>query len=86
MKSITIRDLRHRWPQAESWLQEEGELLVTRDSKPVAKLTKINEQVSRKRFSAKKQATWRKAVFGDLQPQAWVGEALTQSRADRDLL
>ncbi|CAN5898348.1 hypothetical protein BH11VER1_BH11VER1_41170 [soil metagenome] len=86
MKSITIRDLRHRWPQAESWLQEEGELLVTRDSKPVAKLTKVLPQETRKRFSAKKQATWRKAVFGDAPPQSWVGEALDQSRADRDLL
>ena len=40
MKSITIRDLRQRWPEAESLLKTEKEILVTRDSKPVARLVR----------------------------------------------
>jgi hypothetical protein len=32
MKTITIRDLRQRWPEAEAALQVEDEILITRDS------------------------------------------------------
>lgn len=41
MKTITIRDLRQRWPEAEAALKVEDEILITRDSKPVAKLVRI---------------------------------------------
>ena len=37
MKPITIRDLRQRWPEAEAALKVEDEIIITRDSKPVAK-------------------------------------------------
>ena len=36
MKTITIRDLRQRWPEAEAALEVENEILITRDSKPAA--------------------------------------------------
>jgi antitoxin (DNA-binding transcriptional repressor) of toxin-antitoxin stability system len=32
MRTITIRDLRQRWPEAEAALQAEEEIIVTRDS------------------------------------------------------
>ena len=38
MKTVTVRDLRQRWPETERALQTEAEIVVTRDSKPVAKL------------------------------------------------
>ena len=41
MKTITIRDLRQRWPEAEAALQVEKEILITRDSQPVAKLVRV---------------------------------------------
>ena len=41
MKTITIRDLRQRWPEAEAALEVEDEILITRDSKPVAKLVRV---------------------------------------------
>ena len=41
MKTITIRDLRQRWPEAEAALEIEEEIVITRDSKPVAKLVRI---------------------------------------------
>ncbi len=36
MKTITIRDLRQRWPVAEAALEVEDEIIIARDSKPVA--------------------------------------------------
>ena len=46
MKTITIRDLRQRWPEAEAALQLENEILITRDSKPVAKLVCLSPAAS----------------------------------------
>jgi antitoxin (DNA-binding transcriptional repressor) of toxin-antitoxin stability system len=86
MKTITIRDLRHKWPQAERQLLEEGEWLVTRDSKPVAKLVKVTEKKPRKRFSAKDHAKWMRSVFGDEPPKHSVDESLAEARAERDLI
>ncbi len=43
MKTITIRDLRQRWPEAEALLETENEIHVTRDSKPVARLVRYME-------------------------------------------
>jgi antitoxin (DNA-binding transcriptional repressor) of toxin-antitoxin stability system len=38
MKTMTVREIRQRWPEAERALAEEGEIIVTRDSVPVAKI------------------------------------------------
>jgi antitoxin (DNA-binding transcriptional repressor) of toxin-antitoxin stability system len=38
MTSMTIRDVRLHWPKAEKALAEGEEILITRDSKPVARL------------------------------------------------
>jgi antitoxin (DNA-binding transcriptional repressor) of toxin-antitoxin stability system len=46
---MTIRDLRQRWPQAEAALQTENEIIITRDSKPVAKLIRITPAENRAR-------------------------------------
>ena len=44
MRTITIRDLRQHWPEAEAALQVEDEIIVTRDSQPVAKLVPVHQQ------------------------------------------
>jgi antitoxin (DNA-binding transcriptional repressor) of toxin-antitoxin stability system len=63
MKTITVRDLRQRWPQAEALLQHETEILVTRDGKPVARLVRVPEQTARrKRFDPRAHARWQDAV------------------------
>jgi antitoxin (DNA-binding transcriptional repressor) of toxin-antitoxin stability system len=65
MTTISIRELRHKWPQAESLLNEVGEIIVTRDSAPVAKLVRIDPPTpARKRFDPEEHAAWRKEVFG----------------------
>jgi antitoxin (DNA-binding transcriptional repressor) of toxin-antitoxin stability system len=44
MKTISVRDLRQRWPEAEALLQVEEEIVITRDGRPVAKLVRIAER------------------------------------------
>ena len=73
MKTISIRDLRLRWPAAESALATERELIVTRDGKPVAKLVRLEEKTrTRKRFNPEKhklkmQKLWGKRRFSLVQ-------------------
>ena len=82
MKTITIRDLRQRWPEAEAALKVEDEILITRDSKPVAKLVRISAAAhKRPRWDAEEHARWQKKVCGGKVSRS--DAALAQSRADR---
>jgi antitoxin (DNA-binding transcriptional repressor) of toxin-antitoxin stability system len=66
MKTMTIRDIRQRWPEAEKALATESEILVTRDGKPVARLLPIvQEEAPRKRFDPEEQRRLRQEVWGD---------------------
>ncbi|MGI8423013.1 MAG: type II toxin-antitoxin system Phd/YefM family antitoxin [Chloroflexota bacterium] len=81
MKSITIRDLRQRWPEAERALETETELVVTRDGKPVAKLVRFSaEPRARSRFDPVKHLRWQSKA-GQGQTVRWVEKYLS---ADRD--
>jgi antitoxin (DNA-binding transcriptional repressor) of toxin-antitoxin stability system len=83
VKSITIRDLRQRWPEAEAALKVENEILITRDSKPVAKLVSISLSESpRPRWDAAEHARWQKRVAGGKISRS--DSALAQGRAERD--
>jgi antitoxin (DNA-binding transcriptional repressor) of toxin-antitoxin stability system len=85
VKTITIRDLRHRWPEAEAALQVEDEILITRDSKPVAKLVRIvPEKVKRKRWDLDEHRRWMKKVWGKKRV-ALVDKYLQADREDRKL-
>jgi antitoxin (DNA-binding transcriptional repressor) of toxin-antitoxin stability system len=83
MKTITVRDLRQRWPDAEALLEREHELIVTRDGKPVARLVRFREPTTRRRrFDAKQHAKWQKAMSGGRTVQ-WVDEFLIAERNER---
>jgi antitoxin (DNA-binding transcriptional repressor) of toxin-antitoxin stability system len=83
MKTITIRDLRQRWPEAEAALQVDDEILITRDSKPVAKLVRIvPEKPKRKRWNAAEHKRWIKKVYGNKVFPSSDAE-LAAARADR---
>ena len=83
MKTITIRDLRQRWPKAEAALAVEDEILITRDSKPVAKLVRIVEDKGRrKRWNPEEHAGWMKEVWGNRTVPS-SDAALARARADR---
>jgi len=56
---LTVRDLRLHWPAAERRLKREGELVVTRDGEPVAKLIVYRaEKVARPKWSAQRHLEW----------------------------
>jgi antitoxin (DNA-binding transcriptional repressor) of toxin-antitoxin stability system len=83
MKSISIRDLRQRWPEAEAALQLEDEILITRDSKPVAKLVRVvQKRARRKRWNPEEHAKWIKKVWGNRTLRS-SDAALARARADR---
>jgi antitoxin (DNA-binding transcriptional repressor) of toxin-antitoxin stability system len=83
VKTITIRDLRQRWPEAEAALAVEDEILITRDSKPVAKLVRIiQDRGRRKRWNPEAHAQWMKKVWGNRTLPS-SDAALDRARADR---
>ena len=83
MKTITVRDLRQRWPQAEALLQVEKEILITRDAKPVAKLVRITEApTKRKRFDPVAHGRWQlRMARGKV--SRWVDRAIASAREER---
>jgi antitoxin (DNA-binding transcriptional repressor) of toxin-antitoxin stability system len=83
MKTISVRDLRQRWPAAEALLQVEEEIVITRDARPVAKLVRIAERPKpRKRFDPATHARWQRRVAGG-RVSRWVDRAVREARADR---
>ena len=86
MRTITIRDLRQHWPEMEAALQVEDEILITRDSKPVAKLIRfVPPPTKRKRWNPEEHRKWIKKVFGNkVFPSS--DEALAEARADRKFI
>jgi antitoxin (DNA-binding transcriptional repressor) of toxin-antitoxin stability system len=85
VKTITIRDLRQRWPEAEAALKADHEILITRDGKPVAKLVRFAEpELKRRQWDPERHAARIKGILGDkLFPS--VDAQLAEERADRKL-
>jgi antitoxin (DNA-binding transcriptional repressor) of toxin-antitoxin stability system len=83
MKTITIRDLRQRWPEAEAALKIENEILITRDSQPVAKLVRVVPQKpKRQRWNPEEHMRWLKKFWGNKQVRL-VDKYLQADREDR---
>jgi antitoxin (DNA-binding transcriptional repressor) of toxin-antitoxin stability system len=86
VRTITIRDLRQRWPETEAALQVEDEIIITRDSKPVARLVRFNPpETKRKRWNAEEHMKWMKKVYGNKARPSLDAE-LAAARADRKLI
>lgn len=82
MKTITIRDLRQRWPEAEAALQVEDEILITRDSQPVAKLVRVSPAaLKRPRWNVAEHARWQRKVAAGKASRS--DAALAAARAER---
>ena len=83
MKTVTVRDLRQRWPETEKALQTEAEIVVTRDSKPVAKLVRFAAPAAvRTRFDPVAHAAWQRRMSGGTVTR-WVEEGLLAERDER---
>ena len=85
MKTITIRDLRQRWPEAEAALGVEEEILITRDSKPVARLLRVVDPTPRlKRWNPNEHKNWLKKVWANKEVRL-VDKYLQADREDRQI-
>ena len=83
MKTVTVRDLRQRWPETEQALQVEHEIVITRDSKPVAKLVRyVEAEKPRKRFDPEAHGKWQRKISGG-KVTRWVDEELLRERDER---
>jgi antitoxin (DNA-binding transcriptional repressor) of toxin-antitoxin stability system len=86
MKTMTVRDIRHHWPEAEKALGVEREIIITRDGKPVARLLPMEEAtVPKKRFDPEAQRKWREEVFGK-GVEIDTLKLLQEDREDRKLI
>ena len=85
MKTMSVRDIRQRWPEAESALEHEDEIIVTRDGKPVARLVPFEPRPAKVRASVDWDALerWRTRFWSGAAPLSSV-EDLARDRADRD--
>lgn len=82
MKTVAVRDIRQRWPVVEEALQREGELCVTRDGKPVAKLVRFDVRPRRRRrFDPVEHGKWLRRTWGGRVIEV-VDASLAAERAD----
>jgi antitoxin (DNA-binding transcriptional repressor) of toxin-antitoxin stability system len=83
MKTVTVRDLRQRWPETERVLQKEHEILITRDSRPVAMLVRyVEPKKPRKRFDPVSHGRWQQKLSGGRMTR-WVDDGLLAERDER---
>jgi antitoxin (DNA-binding transcriptional repressor) of toxin-antitoxin stability system len=85
MKTMTVRDVRQRWPEAERALAEHGEIIVTRDSRPVARIVPIEpgDHGVRPALDVVALRRWRSRFWRGQPPQPSTDETLAADRADR---
>jgi antitoxin (DNA-binding transcriptional repressor) of toxin-antitoxin stability system len=84
MKTMTVRDIRLKWPEAERQLARVGEIVVTRDATPVARLLPYVPPAAkpRQRLDPAAQLRWMKRFWGDKVTGPTVDEMLSDDRAD----
>ena len=81
--TLTIRDLRLRWPAAEKALETEDEIVITRDGMAVAKLVKFAQPPpGRRRFNSTRHITRMRKILGRKTLPS-VDQRLARRRADR---
>lgn len=79
VKTIGIREVRRNWPAVEAALQVEKEMLITRYSRPVAKLVFIEQ---RERWDPEEHMRWLKKMWGNKQVNL-VEKYLSAERDER---
>jgi antitoxin (DNA-binding transcriptional repressor) of toxin-antitoxin stability system len=79
---MTVRDIRLKWPEAERMLAREGEIVVTRDSKPVARILPYDARprARRARFDPAKQTRWLERFWRNRKPGPSTDELLRRDR------
>ena len=82
MKTMTVRDIRLKWPEAERVLAREREIVVTRDGKPVARILPYEppKQAPRERFDPAAQQRWLARFWRGRAPGPSTDELLRRDR------
>jgi antitoxin (DNA-binding transcriptional repressor) of toxin-antitoxin stability system len=81
---MTIRDVRLHWPKAEEALNQGGEVVVTRDGKPVARLLPYLDPVRRRaRFKSERHLHWLSGFWKGKAVGPSSGELLDSERQER---
>lgn len=70
MKTATVRDLRYDFPKIEAWLEGGEEVLITKHSRPVARLSPPNARRPKTLpalpdFEARRKRIWGDRVFSN---------------------
>jgi antitoxin (DNA-binding transcriptional repressor) of toxin-antitoxin stability system len=78
MKTATIRDLRYDFPKLQAWLAEGEEILITKHSKPVAKISPPSAEASGKLPPHPDYRARRKRIWGD---KVFTREEVEEMRA-----
>jgi antitoxin (DNA-binding transcriptional repressor) of toxin-antitoxin stability system len=81
---MTVRDIRLRWPEAERKLAAAGEVIVTRDSKPIARILPYEQPRIRRRdrFDSRAHAAWLRRVWKGKRHRVSTDEWLDRDRAE----
>lgn len=82
MKTMTVREIRLKWPEAERALSRVGEVVVTRDSKPVARIVPYESRAraTRPRFDPAEQERWLARFWRKRRPGPSTDELLRRDR------
>jgi antitoxin (DNA-binding transcriptional repressor) of toxin-antitoxin stability system len=82
---MTVREIRLKWPDAERALARVGEIVVTRDSKPVARIVPYDtrSQARRTRFDPADQERWLERFWRNRKVGPSTDELLQRDRERR---
>ena len=85
MKTMTVRDVRQRWPEAEKALEHEPEIVVTRDGKPVARILPFSaREPARAAVDWEALDRWRARFWRGQPAQPSTDLDLERDRAERE--
>ena len=84
MSRMTVREVRLKWPEAERRLEATGEIIITRDSKPVARLLPYAAPTvrRRKRFDPEAHMRWLRKEWKGRMLRVSTDEFLDRDRSD----
>ena len=84
MIRMSVRDIRLKWPEAERKLAVAGEIIVTRDSVPVARIVPYESRVAtrRARFDPAAHSRWLRAFWRGQRHLVSTDESLQHDRSE----
>jgi antitoxin (DNA-binding transcriptional repressor) of toxin-antitoxin stability system len=84
MVRMSVRDIRLKWPEAERTLARAGEIIVTRDSKPVARILPYRppRRHGQKRFDPAAHERWLRGFWKSRPIRLSTDELLRRDRGE----